>query len=53
MKHLGEEGLELSPPRFLETAIALHDLISARPATVTSDELPPEMRSLIRLISTD
>jgi transcriptional regulator with XRE-family HTH domain len=53
MKHLGEEGQELSPPRFLETAIALHDLIAVRPEQHGSEELPPEMKNVLRLISGD
>jgi transcriptional regulator with XRE-family HTH domain len=53
MKHLREEGQDLAPPRFLDTAIALHDLIAARPGQSASDELPPEMKPVIRLISGD
>lgn len=50
-RHLEEEGLELSPPRFLETAMALHDLTAARPADQDLEELPPELDPVIRLIS--
>ena len=53
MRYLKEERLELSPPRFLETAIALHDLIAARPPSKTREELSPELKSVIRLISAD
>ncbi len=56
MKHLAQEGLDLPAPRFLETAIALHDLVSAHPSAQpaeTGDELPPEMKTVIRLISGD
>ena len=54
MKHLRAEGVELSPPRFLETAIALHDLIAARPpADAGPEELPPELKSVVHLFSTD
>ncbi len=49
--YLQKEGLELSPPRFLETAMALHDLIAARPAARTLDELPLEMGLIVHLIS--
>ncbi len=52
-RHLKEEGLELSSPRFLETAIALHDLIATHPAPQTVEELPPEMKTVVRLISGD
>jgi transcriptional regulator with XRE-family HTH domain len=53
MRYLKEERLELSPPRFLETAIALHDLIATRPPSKTREELPAELKSVIRLISAD
>ena len=53
MKHLREERQELSPPRFLETAIALHDLIATRPQQDGAEELPPEMKPVVRLISGD
>jgi transcriptional regulator with XRE-family HTH domain len=52
-RYLKEERLELSRPRFLETAIALHDLIATRPPSKTREELPPELKSVIRLISAD
>jgi transcriptional regulator with XRE-family HTH domain len=52
-RYLKEEKLELSPPRFMETAIALHDLIAANPPAHGRDELPPELKSVIRLISAD
>lgn len=53
MRYLREEKLDLSPPRFLDTAIALHDLIAARPPSHSRDELPPELKSVIRLITAD
>ena len=52
-RHLQEERLELSQQRFLETAMALHDLIAGRPAAQALEELPPEMKPVIRLISGD
>jgi transcriptional regulator with XRE-family HTH domain len=52
-RYLKEERLELSPSRFLETAIALHDLIAARPPSKSREELPAELKSVIRLISAD
>ena len=51
--HLAEERIELSPPRFLETAIALHDVIAVRPPAGKLDEMPAELKSMIRLISGD
>ena len=53
MRYLREEKLDLAPPRFLDTAIALHDLIAARPPAHRRDELPPELKSVIRLITAD
>jgi transcriptional regulator with XRE-family HTH domain len=53
MRYLTEEKLELSPPRYMETAIALHDLIAARPPSQSREDLPPELKSVIRLISAD
>jgi transcriptional regulator with XRE-family HTH domain len=52
-RYLTEEKLELSPPRYMETAIALHDLMAARPPSHSREELPPELKSVIRLISAD
>jgi transcriptional regulator with XRE-family HTH domain len=52
-RYLKEERLDLSPSRFLETAIALHDLIAARPPSKSREELPAELKSVIRLISAD
>ncbi len=50
-RHLEKEGLELSGPRFLETALALHDLMATRPTAHALEELPAELRSMVRLIS--
>jgi transcriptional regulator with XRE-family HTH domain len=52
-RHLQEEGLTLSPQRFLETAMALHDLIGARSSAKSPEELPAELKPVIRLISGD
>ena len=52
-RHLQEEGLTLSPQRFLETAMALHDLIGTRPSGKAAEELPAEVKPVIRLISDD
>ena len=50
-RHLEKEGLELSPPRFLETALVLHDLMAARPAAHTVEEMPPDLEPVMRLIT--
>ena len=53
MRHLKDEGLELASLRFLETAIALHDLVANHPASQVHEELPAEMKTVVRLISRD
>ena len=50
-RHLAEERIELSQSRFLETAMALHDVMAARPAAAKLDEMPIELKTVIRLIS--
>jgi transcriptional regulator with XRE-family HTH domain len=53
MKHMRKERLDISPPRFLEAAIALHDLIAARPPRAGEDELTPELTAVLRLLERD
>ena len=52
-RHLHEEGLTLSPQRFLETAMALHDVVGAKASSKSSEELPAELKPVVRLISGD
>jgi transcriptional regulator with XRE-family HTH domain len=50
-RHLDEEGIALAPQGILESALALHDVVVLRQPGGEGEEMPPEIKPIIRLLA--